>query len=200
MFITFEGGEGAGKTTLIQNLSQRLIQEGQNVLVTRAPGGTSMGALIRELLLHKEHLNARSELFLFLADRAEHVDEVIKPALQAGSVVLCDRYNDSTVAYQGGARGFDCEWIKQLCAFATQELQPDLTFYLDIDPVQGLERVKNRAKDRIESENMGFHQTIRSTYLRLAQEDQKRFHILNAELASDAVFKAALHAIRCKFS
>lgn len=197
MFISFEGGEGAGKSTLIQKIYEHLLSLGKPVLLTRAPGGTMTGELIRHLLLHHDEkdISSRSELFLFLADRAQHVQEVILPALQNKKIVLCDRFNDSTVAYQGGARGFDPDWVTKLCLFATQDLQPDLTLYLDIDPQEGLSRVK-RSKDRIEKENISFHNKIRSAYLAIAKKEPKRFHVLDGSKAPDDVFEHALRLLR----
>ncbi|MGH2638006.1 MAG: dTMP kinase, partial [Rhabdochlamydiaceae bacterium] len=125
MLISFEGGEGAGKSTLIQKIYDYLIQLNKPVLLTRAPGGTMTGELIRHLLLNHDEkdISSRTELFLFLADRSQHVQEVILPALERQKIVLCDRFNDSTVAYQGGARGFDVDWVRKLCHFATQDLE-----------------------------------------------------------------------------
>ena len=196
MLITFEGGEGAGKTTLVRLLYDALTKSGRKVLKTIAPGGTQAGALIRQILLDKKEipLSYRAELLLFLADRAQHVEEVILPALRSNTVVLCDRFNDSTLAYQG-LRGFDEPWLKTLCAFATQGLQPDLTFYLDLDPQQGLSRVKNRTQDRIEEEALSFHQKIREAYLHIAQEEPKRFHILPADKSPEEVFAHALQIL-----
>ena len=193
MFISFEGGEGAGKTTLIERLYQQLLQQGKKVIETRAPGGTVVGNLIREIVLDKKSLSlsSRCELLLFLADRAQHVEEVIKPALASHTTVLCDRFNDSTVAYQGSGRGFGEEWVHKLCAFATQDLQPDLTFYLDLDPEKGFLRVKNRVKDRIEKESLEFHQKIRKAYLNIAKQEPYRFHVLDASCSSDEVYAQA---------
>lgn len=193
MFISFEGGEGAGKTTLINHLCDKLTQSGKKVLKTIAPGGTRAGALIRHILLDKKEipLAYRAELLLFLADRAQHVEEVILPALASQTVVLCDRFNDSTLAYQG-VRGFDEAWLRTLCSFATNNLEPDLTFYLDIDPKKGLSRVKNRTQDRIEEEALSFHQQIREAYLHIAKEEPSRFHILSAEKPPQEVFLEAL--------
>jgi len=193
LFITFEGGEGAGKTTLIQKVHAHLLQQNRPILLTRAPGGTMTGELIRHLLLHHDEkdISSRTELFLFLADRAQHVQEIILPALQSGKIVLCDRFNDSTIAYQGGARGFDPEWVEKLSLFATQDLSPTLTLYLDIDPREGLKRV-NRTKDRIEKEDLAFHETIRASYLAIAKRDPKRFHVLDGSKAPEAVFEEAL--------
>lgn len=193
MLISFEGGEGAGKTTLINHLYDKLVQLGKKVIKTIAPGGTEAGALIRQILLDKKEipLSYRAELLLFLADRSQHVEEVIIPALQSQTIVLCDRFNDSTLAYQG-VRGFDEVWLRTLCAFATNSVQPDLTFYLDIAPENGLSRVKNRTQDRIEEESLSFHQKIRGAYLRIAKEEPSRFHILSAEQTPQEVFFEAL--------
>lgn len=198
-FITFEGGDGAGKSTLIETLHRYLERLGRSVVKTRAPGGTKIGETIRSLLLNKGDtpLSVRGELFLFLADRAQHVDEVIKPALAKGQVVLCDRYNDSTVAYQGTARGFDSVWTRSLCDFATNNLQPTLTLYLDIDPKIGLSRVANTgvAKDRIESEALSFHEKIRESFHRIAKEEPKRFRIIDASQSPETVFENALKIV-----
>jgi len=159
------------------------------------------GDLIRHLLLlHDEKdISSRTELFLFLAARAQHAQEIILPAHQAHKIVLCDRFNDSTVAYQGGARGFDPEWIRKLCHFATQDLEPTITLYLDIDPEEGLRRVQ-RTKDRIEKENLSFHQKIRQAYLAIAKKEPNRFHILDGTQAPDTVFQAALRLLNPHWS
>ncbi|MBM3207237.1 MAG: dTMP kinase [Chlamydiae bacterium] len=198
-FITFEGGDGAGKSTLIETIHQYLEKTGRSVLKTRAPGGTRVGEIIRSLLLTKTEtpLSDRGELFLFLADRAQHVQEIIKPALDKGCIVLCDRYNDSTVAYQGTARGFDPDWTRSLCNFATHDLQPDLTLYLDIDPKVGLSRVLRLGndKDRIESEGLAFHEKIRKAFHKIAKQDSERFKIIDASLSTAEVFEHALAKI-----
>lgn len=199
LFITFEGGEGAGKSTLIDRLFAALKAQGHDLLKTRAPGGTPAGEAIRALLLNKEgtKLTPRAELLLFLADRAEHVDEVIVPALKAGKIVLCDRYNDSTVAYQGIARGLGVEEVKKLCKFATNQLEPHLTFYLDLDPAIGLKRLQQvkEGKDRIEAEKLSFHQRIRTAFHEIAKREKERFHILDASLPPDKVFAQAMEVI-----
>lgn len=196
LFISFEGGEGAGKSTLIQKLYDHLTHLHKPVLLTRAPGGTMTGELIRHLLLHHDDkdVSPRTELFLYLADRSQHVQEIILPALADHKIVLCDRFNDSTVAYQGGARGFDPEWVRTLCHFATQNLEPTITLYLDIDPTQGLSRIQ-RSKDRIEKEGLSFHENIRHAYLTIAKKDPKRFHVLDGSKTPDEVFKDALHLL-----
>ena len=196
MFISFEGGEGAGKSTLIQKIYEEFLKREKSVLLTRAPGGTMTGELIRHLLLHHDEkdISSRCELFLFLADRAQHVEQVILPALLQNSIVLCDRFNDSTVAYQGGARGFDPTWVRKLCHFATKDLEPTITLYLDIDPHEGLKRVQ-RSKDRIEKEDIAFHQKIRMAYLEIAKKEPKRFYVLDASKQPHDVFNQALHVL-----
>ncbi len=201
MLISFEGGEGAGKTTLINSLYDKLAQDGKKVIKTIAPGGTQAGALIRQILLDKKEIPLcyRAELLLFLADRSQHVEEVIIPALQSQTIVLCDRFNDSTVVYQG-VRGFETEWLRTLCAFATNNIQPDLTFYLDIDPKKGLSRVKARTQDRIEEEALSFHQKIREAYLRIAEEEPARFRILAADKTPQDVLLQALKILERKIN
>jgi dTMP kinase len=199
LFITFEGGDGAGKSTLIGKVFDHLEKEGQTVLKTRAPGGTEIGQEIRNLLLHKQGspLSKRCELLLFLADRAQHVDQQILPALSEGKIVLCDRFNDSTVAYQGGARGLTPEIVSHLCQFACNGLTPDLTLYLDLDPKIGFERVKKAGmtKDRIESETLEFHQKIRETFRQIAVSEPNRFVILDASKTAEEVFQLAKERI-----
>jgi len=197
-FITFEGGDGAGKSTLITRLAEILTQRGYEVVQTHAPGGTTPGKVIRELLLHpQEPLVDRAELLLFLADRSQQVEQVILPALEAGKVVLCDRYNDSTLAYQGGARGFDLKKVGEMCRFATSDLHPDLTLYLDLDPEIGIERVKSekKSKDQIEKENLTFHQKIRKTFHEIGEKEPTRFQIIDAAQSKEAVFDKALQLI-----
>jgi dTMP kinase len=194
MFITFEGGEGAGKSTLIDRLAEALLKQGKNVLTTRAPGSLKLGSKIRDLLLHseKEEMTPKAELFLFLADRASHVEQEVKPALKAQKIVLCDRFNDSTIAYQGIARGLGEAQVAQLCAYACDGLQPDITFYLDLDPRLGLKRAKNVSpSDRIESETLAFHEKIRQAYLKIAKEDRKRVHVIDASRDKEHVFQDA---------
>lgn len=196
-FITFEGGDGAGKSTLIENLFSALQDRGCNVIKTRAPGGTHVGQMIRHLLLNAgEPLVPRCELLLFLADRAQQVETVILPALQEGKIVLCDRYNDSTIAYQGVARGLNLDAVEQICRFATTNLEPDLTLYLDLDPEIGLERLKRtKSKDRIEAEDLDFHQKIREAFLAIARMNPQRFHSIDASLSKEIVLKNALRLI-----
>ncbi|MDN3506260.1 MAG: dTMP kinase [Simkaniaceae bacterium] len=197
-FITFEGGDGAGKSSLIIGLHAALIEKGYEVMQTRAPGGTEPGKVIRELLLHpNEPVVGKAELFLFLADRAHHVQKVIRPALEEGKIVLCDRYNDSTIAYQGGARGFGMDRVTDLCAFATENLEPNLTIYLDIDPEVGLQRVKEATgrKDQIEAADVATHKKIRQAFLELGQKNPSRFQIIDGAKSKEEVFQEALRLI-----
>jgi dTMP kinase len=198
LLITFEGGEGAGKTTLVRLMEQQLSIQGESVLVTRAPGGTAVGAKMRQILLQDEGIHRETELFLFLADRAQQVHDVIKPALLQGKVVLCDRFNDSTIAYQGGGRGFDVKWIEELCRFAAQGIEPDLTFYLDIDPSEGLSRAYKSSgfKDRIEEEDLLFHDKIRSIFLHLEATNPKRIHKLDAMMDPNTLLQEAAHVFQ----
>lgn len=204
LFFTFEGGEGSGKTTLQQKLSSYLTSLEYSVVNTRAPGGTALGASVRDILLYKEKIQLckQAELFLFLADRAQHVEEVIGPALEQKKIVLCDRFNDSTIAYQGGARNGDLSFIEQLCAFAVHGLTPDLTLYLDIDPKHGLKRAKEaivtHAKssyDRLEQEKIDFHERVRNTYLALAKKWPQRIHVVDATQSPEQVLSDALKKI-----
>jgi dTMP kinase len=197
IFITFEGGEGAGKTTLIDSIAQELTSEGYSVLKTREPGGTKLGEEIRNILLqHKEPLAPYTELSLFLASRAQHVAEVIGPALEAGKVVLCDRFNDSSVAYQGAARGLGMEKVRTFCEFICQGINPQLTIYLNLDPEIGMARVaKARKKDRIEAETLMFHKRIQEAYIAIHRSEQARFRLINAELSPERVFQEAMKLI-----
>lgn len=200
-FITFEGGEGVGKTTLIKKLEEYLTSKGIKVLVTREPGGTEMGQSVRDILLYKKQLKicGRSEILLFLADRSQHVFELIQPALDQGIVVLCDRYNDSTMAYQGGGRGAtDDKTLKFLCEFGSFNLVPDLTFYLDLDPVIGLERVQKgrKEKDRLEQEKIEFHNKIRESFKKIAKENKERFRVVDASKSAQEVFEEVLTSVK----
>jgi dTMP kinase len=201
IFITFEGGEGAGKTTLIEAIAQSLIADGHSVLRTREPGGTKLGEHIRSILLqHTEEVSAYAELCLFLASRAQHILEVIGPALEAGKVVLCDRFNDSSIAYQGAARGLGMEKVKEVCEFISQGLKPNLTLYLDLDPELGLSRAaKARTQDRIESETILFHRKIRDAYIEIHKAEQHRFRLVDATLSPERVFKEAMILVRTLF-
>ncbi len=169
------------------------------MLKTCNPGGTPVGEKIREVILHHKENPAtpRAELLLYLADRAQHVDTVLLPALNEDTIVMCDRFNDSTRAYQAAGRGLDLEEVKALCTFATQGLEPDLTLYLDIDPLIGLQRVKKigAGQDRLESEKIEFHHAVRTSYLQIAEQEKERVAIIDASQSPEDVFKQALSLI-----
>lgn len=178
MFITFEGPEGGGKTTILQKIGERLRAEGRDVVVTREPGSGSVGNQIRDVLLHSGPIDPRCELFLFLADRANHVTTVVRPALDRGDVVLCDRFGDSTIVYQAHARGLDPIGIRELNAYATDGLTPDLTLLFDIDPEVGLKRLTS--KDRMDAEPIVFHKRVREGFKVEAARDPARWRIIDA--------------------
>lgn len=202
IFITFEGGEGAGKSTLIHRLEEHFIKNKQRVIVTREPGGTPLGEQVRQLLLNTEAvlIGSKAELLLFLAARAQHVEEVIKPALEQGKIVLCDRFNDSTVAYQGYARELGAKTVQELCAFVCGKTVPDLTFYLDIDPRTGMDRAirQQRNMDRMEKEKVAFHNKVREGFLAIADKEQDRVYIIDASQTADEVFQQTLRVIQHK--
>lgn len=191
-FITFEGPEGGGKTTQIQLLQQRLAAAGYPVVATREPGGTAIGNAIRTVLLDSTNtgMSARTEALLFNAARAQLVDEVIKPALQAGQIVLCDRYADSSVAYQGYGRQLDQRALRALIAFATESLQPDLTIFLNIDPAVGLARKRaltGEEWNRLEEEALSFHHQVRAGFLTLAAAEPHRWLVVDGAHAVEVV-------------
>jgi dTMP kinase len=196
MFITFEGPEGAGKSTLIQALSGRLQQSGQAVLVTREPGAGPVGSKIRAILLDGDEVHPRAEMFLFLADRAQHIEMVVRPALARGEVVLCDRHADSTVVYQGYARGGDIETLRAWNAVATGGLVPELTLLVDIDPAVGLAR-QERA-DRLGSLPLEFHQRVREGFLAEARLAPNRFFVLDGSASAEDVAEAAWSQIQSR--
>ncbi len=205
MFVTFEGIEGTGKSTQIRLLARHLEERGRTVLVTREPGGSRIGAELRKVLLSLDNaeITGRAELFLYLADRAQHVAQVIKPALARGEVVLSDRFADSTVAYQGYGRGLDPDMLQSLNAMAMDGLSPDVTILLDIEPEQGLRRalarnLENgaaRAEGRFEAEKLDFHQRVRGGYLALAARFPERMRVIDASGDADAVFTRVLAAL-----
>lgn len=182
MFITLEGGEGAGKTTSIAFVRAFLEQAGKKVLVTREPGGTPLGEKIRGLLLEgREAMHADTELLLMFAARAEHLARVVQPALAAGSVVVCDRFTDATFAYQGGGRGVPATRIAALEEWVQQGLRPDLTLLLDIPVDQGLMRAGQRsAPDRFEREAGEFFERVRQSYLAIAAREPRRVKVIDA--------------------
>ncbi len=188
MFITFEGGDGSGKSTQIQSVRGWFESRGREVIVTREPGGTELGTEIRRLVQNgPEDVDARTEALLYAADRAYHVATVIRPALERGAVVLGDRYIDSSLAYQGAARSLGVDEIASLSAWATQGLYPSLTFLLDLPPEVGARR-RTDAPDRMERESMDFHERVRHEYLRLADAEPERIVVIDAVGTVDEVF------------
>lgn len=195
-FITFEGVEGAGKTTLARRLADWLQAQGVPVLLTREPGGSALGSRLRPILLH-EPLDAWAELFLFLADRRQHTLQVILPALEQGTWVLCDRYADSTLVYQGYGRGLDIALIRRLNALATADLTPELTVLIDLPVQDALARAN--APNRFEAETLAFHTRIREGYLQLAHAEPTRFLVLDGRLSVETLHATLEHEMRMRF-
>jgi dTMP kinase len=194
MLITFEGPEGAGKSTAIQAVADLLRTLGRQVVVTREPGSGEFGKKVRSLLLEDADIGSKSELFLFLADRAHHVETLIKPELQRGTVVLCDRYADSTLVYQGYARGLDRTIIRSLNEFATGGLVPDVTLLFDVEPEVGLARIEGG--DRLDREPIEFHHRVRAGFLREAHYEPRRWVIIDASQPPELVLKNVLRIIQ----
>lgn len=194
-FIAFEGGEGAGKSTQEALLAQALTERGHTVVRTREPGGTPAGEAIRHVLLSPEFegLDPRAEALLFAAARGEHVARVIRPALERGDVVICDRYLDSSVAYQGFGRELGPKRVRDLSLWATHELLPDLTVVLDVDPAVGLARFAER--DRLEAEPLEYHRTVRAAFLTLAEADPDRYLVLDARADVNEIAAAILERV-----
>ena len=198
LFITFEGTDGAGKTTQIQRLTADLRQTGYDVCLTREPGGTPISEQIRDMLLNPDHseMAATTELLLYAASRAQHVSEVIKPALEAGKVVISSRFADAMVVYQGYGRGLDLERINHLNRIATDGVTPDVTFVLDLPVEIGLQRVQNSRDglDRLEREKIEFHRRLREGYQILAKQEPQRLKIIDSQVNSEQVY-AQIQAI-----
>jgi len=195
-FITFEGPDGAGKTTQMKMLGEKLTGEGIAVSYTREPGGTRISEEIRKLLLNpsNKEIISRTEALLYAAARAQHVEEFIRPKVGDGKFVLCDRFTDSTIAYQGYGRGIDLGFLEELNKMATAGVVPDMTFILDIDPGQGINRISEKralatgvGKDRIELEDLAFHTRVRTGFLELAQRDQVRCNVIDAAKERDEI-------------
>ena len=195
-FITFEGIEGAGKTTLAHHLADWLQAQGMSVRLTREPGGSALGAHLRPILLN-EPLDAWTELFLFLADRRQHTLQLILPALEQGTWVLCDRYADSTLVYQGYGRGLDIALIRRLNALATGDLTPDLTVLIDLPVEDALARAN--APNRFEAETRAFHTRIREGYLEVARAEPHRYFVLDGRQPLDSLKEALERAVRVRF-
>ena len=198
-FITFEGPEGSGKTSVIQAVYKTLQSQGYEVVVTREPGGVKISEEIRSILLDNQNLgmDAKTEALLFAAARRQHVIEVIKPALDQGKMVLCDRYIDSSLAYQGHAREIGIEEVYTLNMFAIESIMPDLTLFIDVKPATGLERVRHnqRSMDRLDNEQLSFHEKVYEGYMRLAEIEPERIKVLNGNASIEEVVADALKHI-----
>jgi len=198
VFVTFEGGDGSGKSTQLKLLAHRLEAAGIPVRVLREPGGTAVGEAVREILLNPEHvgLDDTAEIMLYEAARAQLVAEVIEPALEAGEVVLCDRFYDSTTAYQGHARGIDLSEVAALNRSATSGLQPDRTLLLDIDPRAGIARATSQGADRLEGEDLNFHYLVRNGFLTIAADEPARVRVVDADGTIEEVAERVEAALR----
>jgi dTMP kinase len=183
LFIVFEGPEGCGKTTHAKLVYKYLVKKGYDVVLTREPGGTKIAELIRKILLHKDvKITPLAELLLYEASRAQHIEEVIKPNLLKGKIVISDRFADASLVYQGFARGLTMEFVKKINDIVVDGFYPDIVFILDVDPQEGLKRVFLRTKsfDRLEKENLKFHKKIRQGYLQLAKKN-KNYYLINTQ-------------------
>ena len=191
MFITLEGPEGSGKTSQLPALAEFLREKGYDVLVTREPGGTSVGDQIRDVLMNMKNVSIvpQTEILLFQAARAQHVAEILRPALDKGQIVICDRFGDSTLAYQGYGHQTDIRTLQYLIHFATGGLRPDLTLLLDIPVSKGFERkIKNESEwNRLDAYEKAFHERVREGYLQLAREEPERWQIIDASQGKDRV-------------
>jgi dTMP kinase len=196
VFVCFEGGEGSGKSTQARVLAERLRAEGYAVLLTFEPGDTPVGKELRRIVLSPEtgRLSHRTEALLYAADKAEHVDTVVQPALDRGEVVITDRYVDTTLAYQGAGRELRVEEVEAVARWATHGLRPDLTVVMDVDPRDGLGRFEGR--DRIEAESLEFHDRARQSFLDLAAADPEHYLVLDAHGSVDDIAKAVLERLQ----
>ncbi len=192
-FITFEGIDGSGKSTQVRMLSSELLSRGYEVLTTCEPGGTPLGRRLREAFLEtEENVSPLAELLLFAADRAQHVNFLLKPALEQGKIVISDRYADATFAYQGAGRGFPEKTVDQIIKLATDGLKPNLTLFFDLPIEKALSRTNSRSdsgtrKNRMDSEKTEFYERVRNAYLKIAEKEPNRFRIINAEGSTDEV-------------
>jgi dTMP kinase len=185
-FIVFEGGDGAGKSTQVALLREALERAGREVTVTRQPGGTPLGQQIRDLVLHGDHVAPRAEALLFAADKAHHVETLVRPALQRGEVVISDRYTDSSVAYQGAGRELGAQEVHDLNMWAVEDLVPDLTVVVDISAEEGRRR-RGAVHDRLESEEDAFHEAIRQHFLAMARGNPGRYLVVDGTLPPEQI-------------
>ena len=195
LFITFEGPDGCGKTTQMNLLAQYFEKKGKKVVLTREPGGKGLGEKVREILLnYNGEVSDRCESFLFLADRAQNIDIIVKPAVEKGEIVLCDRHIDSTVAYQGYGRGLDINEINMLNNLATGGKKPDLTLVFDVDVETSMKRV-GKEKDRMESAGIEFHNRVRNGYLELAKQEPTRIKVLDATKTIEEIHEKVVEIV-----
>jgi dTMP kinase len=195
VFIALEGGEGGGKSTQSERLARTLRDRGHDVVLTREPGGTDVGTALRRIVLDHAtgEVSARTEALIYAADKAEHVDTVVLPALAGGSVVITDRYVDSALAYQGAGRSIDAQELEHVLRWATSDLRPHLTVVLDVDPRTGLRRAGDH--DRIEAEPLAFHQRVREHFLALAADDPQHYLVVPADEEPDEAAERILTAV-----
>ena len=198
LFITFEGGDGSGKTTQINLLASWLESDGRTVVITREPGGTDLGTELRNIILHREGFIApRAEALLYAADRSHHIHTLVRPALQRGEIVVQDRYLDSSVAYQGAGRVLDPTEVRNISLWATENLMPDLTVVLDVPASVAKERqaAGERQYDRLEAEAEDFHTRVRESYLALAAEEPHRFLVIDGESSIEEIHRAIVDKV-----
>ena len=200
MFITFEGGEGAGKSTAIKRIVEKLTSEGYEIVLTREPGGTPIAEEIRNVILDKKNtaMDPRTEALLYAASRRQHLVEKVIPSLKEGKLVLCDRFIDSSLAYQGGAREIGIDNVYNMNLFATEGMLPDLTILFDIKPEEGLARIaanSQREVNRLDVEKLAFHNKVRDSFHELAKKFPERFVIIDASKSPDEVFEESYKAI-----
>jgi len=205
-FITFEGTDGSGKTTQIRRLAEHLESLGYSVLLTREPGGCPIADMIRSILLDANNrgISDLTEIFMYSAARAQHVSDAILPALKENKIVLCDRFSDATIAYQGAGRGIDQEIVKNLNSIACRGIKPDLTVLLDCDVSLGLKRARQRSEsrqgpreERFELEDIEFHKNVRETYLELARNDPDRFLVIDGDRDMDEITETIISQVLC---
>ena len=201
MFITFEGPEGSGKSSVLNEITQKFINEGYPIVKTREPGGTDIAEQIRNVILDKQNvkLDPRAEALLYAASRRQHLVEKIWPALKEGKIIFCDRYLDSSLAYQGGARNLGVEEVLSVNSFATENTFPDLTILFDIIPELGLERIAkntNREVNRLDLEKLDFHHNVRNTFLSLAKKYSDRYVVIDASQPYDVVVNEVYNIIK----
>jgi dTMP kinase len=203
LFITFEGGEGSGKSTALKKINELLIEKGYQTVLTREPGGTPISEEIRNVILDKKNtdMDRLTEALLYAASRRQHLVQKVWPALKEGKIVLCDRYLDSSLAYQGGARGIGIDKVLDINMFATEGTFPDMTLLFDIKPEIGLARIAanaGREVNRLDLEKMSFHEGVRKTFLELAERYPERYVVIDASKSPEEVLRDAMDAILAK--